>query len=309
MTSLCKTYIPQAIDAALEPIQNDEAQVKDYGHVSAHFSSFLFFRFSSLSSSGSRRRNVSQAASRRHTRPPFLHSQSGGFCACRAQDAGPGARRARASRAALCPGQKPQGRGRAARALGQPARELRGPHGTVGRLSQRKVTADPFLSFFVCFFFFCLFFFFFFSRWGDARSPALAGHEDLGGHSSAHAPSAADLRLAQRPVYLPQQLWDVFADFLEGRVVSLPWNEASMLNSSCVCSHLFSFPGPSSCRVFPHSGLSSQPQSPRLSHHQLAAPRQRPALAPPRPRLGTRRRIRVPEGIRRVPLLSGALEG
>ncbi len=33
MTTLCKTYIPQSISQGLEPIKNDEAQVKDYGHV------------------------------------------------------------------------------------------------------------------------------------------------------------------------------------------------------------------------------------------------------------------------------------
>lgn len=33
MTALCKTYVPPAITAALEPIQNNEEQVKDYGQV------------------------------------------------------------------------------------------------------------------------------------------------------------------------------------------------------------------------------------------------------------------------------------
>lgn len=33
MTTLCKTYIPATISQGLEPIKNDEAQVKDFGHV------------------------------------------------------------------------------------------------------------------------------------------------------------------------------------------------------------------------------------------------------------------------------------
>lgn len=50
-------------------------------------------------------------------------------------------------------------------------------------------------------------------RWGDARSPAFGA--DTGHSTTAPAPSAAELRLAARNVHLPQQLWDVFADFLE----------------------------------------------------------------------------------------------
>lgn len=68
-------------------------------------------------------------------------------------------------------------------------------------------------------------------RWGDARSPAFG--EATGGHSAgAHVASKAELRLAARPVHLPQQLWDVFADFLEGKGESFV--------CVCVCvAHVF----------------------------------------------------------------------
>jgi hypothetical protein len=81
-------------------------------------------------------------------------------------------------------------------------------------------------------------------RWGDARSPAFG--MEAGGHSyllfvlkenesslfffffffflsrtSAPAASAAELRLAARATHLPQQLWDVFADFLDVRCLLL----------------------------------------------------------------------------------------
>jgi methylenetetrahydrofolate reductase (NADPH) len=84
-------------------------------------------------------------------------------------------------------------------------------------------------------------------RWGDARSPAFG--EAAGGHSTSQpAASLQELRLAQRHVHTPQQLWDIFADFLEvtktphhtrslfcfvmfdeqGRVGSLPWIEGPL---------------------------------------------------------------------------------
>lgn len=186
MTQFCKTYVPPSITAALEPLKNDEAKVKDYGHV------------------------IGVEMCRRLLKGgvPGLH-----FYTLNLEVMAPNilqtlgmVKEAQVVHHRELPWH-PEARSRKGEQV-RPVFWANRPESYVARTRDW----DDFPN----------------GRWGDARSPAFSGAEDVGGHSSSRLPTRDEKRLAQRPVYLPQQLWDLFAEFLEGHIPTLPWIEGPL---------------------------------------------------------------------------------